>query len=154
MGSQKQKIRQYEVLGRKVNAPEVVKRIGKERLETPTTCRFCKGSVKLISNAEIYGREYGWPLTYRCECCGARVGTHPGTDIPLGTLADETTQRARKAAHAAFDVLWKGKTAWHRSQAYKALAKELGIQSAHISWFDADLCNRVVRICQSGVLMI
>lgn len=153
MANRKRRIRQYELFGRPVNAPEAVQRVACDRLDPPTSCRFCKGEVKLIHNAELYGREFGWPLTYRCECCGARVGTHPGTDIPLGTLADEATQKARKEAHAAFDPIWRGKTPWHRSQAYKALARAMGVRSAHISWFDADECRRIVRLCQSGALI-
>ena len=145
--------RKYTAFGRTVNAPEDVARV-KDALALPRTCRFCKGSVRLVNNEEVYGREYGWPLLYRCDDCGARVGTHPGTDIPLGTLADEETQKARKRAHVAFDVLWRGKTPWHRAQAYKALARALGVRVAHISWLDARDCERVMRLCQDGALSV
>lgn len=43
----------------------------------------------------------------------------------------------------AFDRLWRGKTPWHRSQAYKALAEALGF-ATHISWMDVPECKRVV----------
>lgn len=154
MGSRKKRLRKYELFGRTVNAPEAVARIKGDRPEAPETCRYCKGEVKLINNTEVYGREYGWPLMYRCSGCGARVGTHPDTDIPLGTLADEATQKARKEAHAAFDSLWRGKTPWHRSQAYQALARAMGVRYAHISWMDANECKRVVSLCQSGALFV
>lgn len=154
MANRKRRIRQYDLQGRRVNAPEAVRRVGEDRLDPPEVCPFCKGQVNLISNAEIYGQEYGWPLTYCCEECGARVGTHHGTDIPLGTLADEATQKARKEAHAAFDLLWRGKTPWHRAQAYRALSRAMGVRSAHISWFDANQCRRVVDLCRSGALIV
>ena len=153
MAGKRRRFKPYELFGRTVNLPDAVARVKGDTLSVPDTCRFCKGAVKMINNAEVYGREFGWPLTYRCECCGARVGTHPGTDIPLGTLADEATQKARKEAHAAFDPIWRGKTPWHRAQAYKALARAMGVRAAHISWFDADECQRVVRLCQSGALV-
>ena len=130
------------------------KRVKNDVLPAPTSCRFCLGEVKLVNNAEFYGREYGWPLAYRCSCCGARVGTHPGTDFPLGTLADEQTMKARMAAHEAFDSLWKGKGPLRRAMAYKALAKAMCMRFAHISWMDATECHRVVTLCRSGSLQI
>lgn len=153
MATKSRRLRPYELFGRTVNAPDAVKRV-KEALSVPETCRFCGGEVKLVNNSEFYkGREYGWPLAYACGGCGARVGCHPGTDIPLGTLADADTMRARQAAHAAFDRLWAGKTAWHRQQAYLALARALGVRAAHISWLDKDQCNRVVSLCRDGALL-
>lgn len=153
MASRKRRLRKYELFGRTVNSPDAVARVKGDRAEAPATCRYCEGEVKLINNVEVYGREYGWPLMYRCCACGARVGTHPETDIPLGSLADEATQKARKEAHAAFDSLWRGKTPWHRSEAYKALARAMGVRFAHISWMDRKECERVVDLCRSGAVV-
>ncbi|MFG8677889.1 zinc-finger-containing protein [Pseudomonas aeruginosa] len=53
----------------------------------PTGCPHCGGLVRLVSNRVIYGREYGdWPYAYACTGtgCGAYVGLHPDTDVPLG----------------------------------------------------------------------
>ena len=136
-----------------LNAPEVLAKIN-DPLPAPTTCRFCGGAVALVNKAIFYGgREYGWPLAYACSCCGARVGCHPGTNIPLGTLADKATMRARNAAHAAFDPLWKGQGKGMRSNAYRALSKALG-KPAHISWMDVDDCCRVVELVASGKIRI
>ncbi|MFY3305270.1 zinc-finger-containing protein, partial [Achromobacter xylosoxidans] len=50
----------------------------RDRIEPPKACHCCGGQVRLISNAEIYGREYGpWPFAYLCSQCGAYVGLHP-----------------------------------------------------------------------------
>lgn len=121
-------------------------------LQTPTVCRFCNSRVKYTSHAEIYGgRTFSdWPFIYLCtnEQCGASVGVHAGTAYPLGTLADTKTKNARKAAHAAFDPIWKSKQ-MKRGDAYKWLAEKLDIERwrCHISWFDIDYCQLVVKHC-------
>lgn len=140
----------YSKFGRLVNDPVAVARV-RDTLPAPIDCRFCGGSVALVSNAMFYGgREFGWPLAYACGSCGARVGCHPGTDIPLGTLADRATMNARRAAHAAFDPLWQNKGKCSRRKAYEALSKAMGKPSAHISWMDAAECLAVIKIVQSG----
>lgn len=53
----------------------------------------------------------------RHDCCGMwSWGGKP--------LADEETHDARKAAHAAFDLLWKSR-GWRRSDAYESLAAKM-----------------------------
>jgi len=123
-------------------------------LSAPRDCRFCGAPVELVNNARFYGgREFGWPLAYACSC-GARVGCHPGTDIPLGTLADKTTMAARKAAHKAFDPLWQNKEPGVRNKAYRALSDAMGIASAHISWMDSPECLKVVQLVLSGAVAV
>lgn len=141
---------EYTRDGRRINDPEAVARV-RDSLPVPTTCRFCSGHVELVNNAKFYGgREFGWPFAYACCACGARVGCHPGTDIPLGTLADKATMQARRAAHAAFDPLWQNKGAGARKRAYQALSKAMGKHAAHISWMDADECLTVVSLVNAG----
>lgn len=117
----------------------------------PHSCPFCAdgGAVVFTRNSVKYGgREYGaWPWCYFCLTCDAYVGCHPGTVIPLGTLADQKTLNARKEAHAAFDPLWRDGP-FTRKEAYKYLAEQLGIQreDCHISWFGVDECKRVVDV--------
>ena len=136
-----------------LNAPEVLAKIT-DPLPAPTTCRYCGHTVELVNNASFYGgRSYGWPLAYACLCCGARVGCHPGTNIPLGTLADKPTMKARAAAHAAFDPLWKGQGKGMRRKAYQALSKALG-KPAHISWMDQEDCCRVVELVTAGMIQV
>lgn len=143
----------YSLFGRNVNAPEALSKVH-DSLPPPETCRYCGGRVDLVNNSVFYGgKEYGWPLAYRCSCCGARVGCHPDTDLPLGTLANEETMKARRAAHAAFDALWAGRPD-ARSRAYRALADAMGVRKAHISWFDVDECCRVVELCRSGMVLV
>ena len=88
-------------------------------------CQYCGADAVLTSSAEIYGgRDYG--KIYICRPCGAYVGCHKGTEVPLGTLANEELRAARKAAHAAFDPIHK-KGYKRRDRAYWWLAEKLNI---------------------------
>lgn len=85
--------------------------------------------------AEARETQYG----VRHECCDL----HSWGGKPL---QDQATHDARKAAHAAFDPLWKGPTRiMKRKHAYKRLAQLLGIprQECHISLMDRDTAERV-----------
>lgn len=124
-------------------------------LSVPCQCRYCAGKVDLVSNSAIYGREFGeWPWAYLCADCGAYVGLHPFTAIPLGTLADAPTRVARKAAKAAFNPIWQDAGSKERKRArtaaYVWLAGAMGISdvgACHIGWFDVAQCRRVVDVC-------
>lgn len=124
--------------------PKATKRV-KDALPVPKECNCC-GSVEvaLVANKEIYGRNYGeWPYAYLCRSCGAYVGLHLGTNIPLGTLADEATRQARKECKAPFEALHKtGKMS--RDEAYQRLADKLGIpkDECHFGWFDVEQCHK------------
>ena len=113
-------------------------------------CPYCGGSVKLIDSQIIYGKSYG--LAWVCENypkCDAYVGCHPGTDKPLGRLADKELRAWKGAAHAAFDPMWKSRKMTRR-RAYQWLSGQIGIleDETHIGMFDADMCKRTVDICR------
>lgn len=129
-----------------------IKRV-KNPLPVPVGCNCCRqGPVEIVRNSVIYGREYGeWPYAYLCRHCGAYVGMHPFTAIPLGTLANAGMREARKRAKAVFNPLWQhgGMT---RNEAYAWLAAQLGIADVgycHIGWFDEAMCERVVEACRN-----
>lgn len=139
----------YLFEGLRVNERKAVMRVT-NAIPAPSICRFCSGVVRLVSNATFYGgKAFGWPLAYACSDCGARVGCHPNTDIPLGTLADRKTMLARRAAHAAFDPLWQNRGPGARSRAYQALSQAMGRAAAHISWMDRSECEQVVAISRA-----
>lgn len=123
-------------------------------LPAPEECPYCEGKVELVSNAEIYGRAYGeWPWAYRCstKVCGAYVGLHPFTAIPLGTLAHAELRKWRSAAKDAFNPKWDAdESDMTRSEAYAWLAKQLRIDlgDCHIGWFDVAMCERVIAACR------
>lgn len=134
---------------------KALKRV-KNPLPAPTECPYCgPGSrVFLVNNSAIYnGRSYGdWPFAYLCRSCGAYVGLHPDTDLPLGTLADRELRLARSENKAHFNALMK-KLGLSRNEAYQSLAEQMGIsvEDCHWGWFDLDQCKRAGRICQENL---
>lgn len=112
----------------------------KNPLPAPTECRYCGGEIRIQDHMVVYGKTYGdWPYVYRCPPCDARVGMHPFTNIPLGTLANEELRRARKDVKNRFQDIFKlGHMT--RSEAYAALADEMGIdrENCHFGWFEIE----------------
>lgn len=124
----------------------------KNRLPAPTECPYCAGAVKIVSNAEIYsGKTYGeWPWAYLCKGCGAYVGMHPYTDIPLGSLADADLRKARKLAKQPFET-WRRTRGIERGEAYALLAKGMGIPvgECHFGWFDKERCEKAEAVASA-----
>ena len=121
-------------------------------------CDYCGNPAELVGGDVVYPR-MPWladKKIWRCEPCGAWVGCHQGTTNALGRLANAELRKAKMAAHAAFDPLWKervrrtgcGKKV-ARSAAYKWLAAQLGIprEECHVGMMDVDRCRRVVEVC-------
>jgi hypothetical protein len=73
----------------------------------------------------------------RFDCCGMRAWG----DKPLAT---RDTLRARSAAHAAFDPIWR-EGHLTRSEAYRMLSERLGIpyERTHMATMDEALALRV-----------
>lgn len=124
----------------------------KDQLPAPTICRYagCGGDVRIVNHAAIYhGRTYGdWPWVYRCEGCGARVGMHPFTNLPLGTLADDALRDVRNACKKPFEALWRD-GGMGRSAAYRWLGAAMGksVAECHFGLFEADECERARTLC-------
>lgn len=121
----------------------------KNPLPVPTKCHFCNSSVRVATHQEVYGRNYGdWPYMYLCGNCGACVGMHPFTNIPLGTLADRATREARKNCKKPFEAIWRSGQ-MSRTEAYEWLAGEMNIpvNECHFGWFDIHQCEMAKNIC-------
>lgn len=125
----------------------------KNPIPVPTECPYCQGDVDISHHRYIYnGRSFGkWPWVYACddfEDCGAYVGMHPFTDIPLGTLADAKTRKARKECKASFND-YLAVTNKTRSEAYSTLAAEMEIDehNCHFGWFTAEQCEKAHEAC-------
>ena len=129
-------------------------------------CDYCGDPAHLVGGAIIYphrpdlhGKKF-----WHCGPCEAWVGCHPGTEIPLGRLADAELRLWKQKAHAAFDPIWKARLerkraadkkytpAMARGGRYAALADAMGIPRphCHIGMMDVDTCRRVVEICEKG----
>lgn len=121
----------------------------KDALPPPESCHNCGSMVRLVNNAEIYGREYGdWPYAYKCISCDSYVGLHPDTDLPLGTLADKATREARKAYKQAF-INVQRREGWGRKQAYAWLAMRMGLPVSECHWgmFSVNQAELAGAIC-------
>lgn len=93
------------------------------------TCPKCQAAAQ--KSVTRYGVRY--------DCCGMWAwGNHP--------LADAATHDARRRAHEAFDVLWRGRKAkLRRGQAYRRLQVELGLSEpdCHMKVMDLETALRV-----------
>ena len=133
------------------------------------TCPYCSSQAQLVTGERIYPhRPDLFDLKFWCcDLCDAWVGCHkPGTHRveggqridngdchPLGRLANAELRRAKSAAHAAFDPLWKSR-GLSRRQAYAWLSEQMGLDldRTHIGEFDVAQCNRVFEICRGAVI--
>jgi len=120
-------------------------------------CPYCDKPAQLVTGDNIYPHRHDLfaKLFYQCAPCGAWVGCHPKDggqgggigdgSVPMGRLANAELRRAKQAAHAAFDPLWKSRS-MSRKEAYAWLSKELGVSKSntHIGMFDVDQCRAVV----------
>lgn len=125
-----------------------------KKTQRPAECDNCKSkAIRLTKNDILYGKIYGsWPLVWYCDDCGAAVGCHPNTDVPLGIMADRMTRRWRKKAHEAFDPIWRKPNWITRHQAYEWLAGKLGLETkaCHIGTFTRNQCRQVIAACQEN----
>ena len=123
-----------------------------------TICPYCNAHAVKCTGADVYPNrdDLRSKVIWRCRPCDAWVGCHPGSDRPLGRLANAELRAAKVRAHAAFDPLWQAKMRRDkvgkgraRGAGYRWLAERLGIdpRECHVGYFDVPTCNRVVEIC-------
>lgn len=90
---------------------------------------------------------------WACEACDMRVGCHPGSTVPLGTLADKLTRTARSSVHSVLDARWSKFSSGvlrrlAREQNYARLASEMGLpqEQCHVGLFTLEQCNRAIDL--------
>ncbi len=110
-------------------------------------CPYCGKRAEMVAGSKIYPdvKSLWNRLYYLCEPCEAYVGTHIGSVVPLGTLANKELRIARVQAHSAIDPLWKSKR-MTRSGVYGWLAAEMQVCMCHIGLFDVAQCKQVIAI--------
>lgn len=123
-------------------------------------CAECeKLATQMVSWSQVYTWRPGRPdLTSKkfwlCDC-GAFVGCHEGTTIPLGRPAKKALQRLRSRAHEMFDPLWQAKAAREklprheaREAGYAWLAGQLGLtrDKTHIGMMDKPTVTRMIDL--------
>ena len=103
-------------------------------------CGDCGAKMSLRESK--YGWFYGCTRFPRCR--GTHC-VHQDTKLPMGTPADKKTRQARRAAHLAFDTLWKGGPLT-RKEAYRWLRKEMDLteREAHIGNLTLAQCETLV----------
>jgi len=120
----------------------------------PTECNICSGKVVYISNAKIYGKQFGSGYCYLCTDCKAYVGTHePRPHEAYGILADEEMRELKKQCHSIFDPFWSNeeKSRYRRNKRhklYKKLAQDMEIpeEECHFGYFDKDKLKKAMVI--------
>lgn len=118
----------------------------------PPVCPYCAQPSVQVGALKLYPhrKDLEAKTFYLCEPCDAFVGTHMGTNKPLGTLANKLLREQRKLAHACFDPLWKDGQ-YSRGEAYRRLAKGMALSrdECHIGMFDLQQCKIVIQLCNS-----
>jgi hypothetical protein len=116
------------------------------------TCPYCEQQAQLTTGDYIYPhrKDLASKQFWVCWPCDAYVGCHGSSNRPLGRLANEELRKARTAAHAAFDPLWRSRR-FSRTRAYVWLASQLGIKTSecHIAMFDVEKCKSTVAAVYS-----
>lgn len=112
------------------------------------TCPYC-GAPAVLRNAEsIYGFDDG-TMAYVCKNyprCDSYIRAFPGTEIPMGTLANAKLRRIRNVAHRFFDQLYLSNL-MTRDAAYEWLAFWLACPHthAHIALLDEYECRLLIE---------
>ena len=90
-----------------------------------------------------HGKFYGCVNFPHCD------GTHGAHEdgSPLGIPANKETKKARMAAHAAFDKLWKGDGPMTRTRAYQWMRQTMDMrkEEAHIGRFNISQCESLIE---------
>ena len=107
-------------------------------------CQYCGGTVVLRSADGIYHENHSHTMLYVCSNyprCDAYVRTHPGTNIPVGTLANHELRTLRNQAHHYFDQLYLSGL-MSKQDAYLWLAGllQVPLSKAHIGFLGEYYC--------------
>lgn len=119
----------------------------------PTICKICGGPVIYEkSNMTSSG------FRYRCQKCGACIGTHkPRPKDAMGELGDGETRALRAKCHELFDERWRKKAIGPisekaaRTTEYVHLARYLGIneQECHFGYMDKEMLQKALEYLES-----
>lgn len=120
-------------------------------------CPYCGGEAELSGGHKIYPHrpDLADLKIWACLPCDAWVGTHKNSPEhkPLGRLANAELRAAKRAAHAAFDPLWKSGQ-MSRKKAYALLSEKMGLtpEETHIGMFDVEQCKSVIILCTPMII--
>jgi len=118
----------------------------------PMRCPYCGSAMTLRPASYVYADPMDDRQMYVCNrfpACSTYVGTHPGTNEPLGMPANGDLRNLRIQAHRTFDQIWK-RNIMSRTQAYRWFADSfcLKLQDAHIGQCGEYQCRELIRRCE------
>lgn len=114
-------------------------------------CPYCRSAVHLRSADGIYKDNSKNAQLYVCSkypVCDSYVRVHPGTRIPIGSLANAKLRLLRIETHRQFDKLHEAGIMTKRD-AYGWLAHTLQtpMSQAHIGYLSEYYCNLIIEEC-------
>ena len=127
------------------------KKTKKANTKKQPRCPYCGSVAHLRPASEIYGDPSHPGKLYVCSrypACNSYVATYPGTDVPMGPLANGDLRHLRIRAHRTFDRIWQSQL-MTRQQAYRWMADFFGLRldDAHIGMFGTYRCQALIDKC-------
>lgn len=124
---------------------------GPPTIEAMVMCQYCDQPAERVDGAHLYPHypDLAYRMYYRCQPCGAWVGTHErDNETPYGELANGQLRRLRILAHDAFDNYWP-LVVRTRNQGYAWLAERMDLpeRECHIGGFGINECQEVIDMC-------
>lgn len=128
----------------------IVKKAKKRKeFKSMMRCPVCGSSVVLRSADGIYHTNPNNTKLYVCSRypeCDTYVRTHPGTNIPVGTLANRNLRKLRAEAHKSFDRLYRcGYMTKEDAYHWLASVVDAPLSHAHIGHLGDYYCKRVIQ---------
>ena len=112
-------------------------------------CPYCGSPVVYRSADGIYKENKNNVMLYVCSNypkCDAYVRVHPGTNKPVGSMANQQLRVLREKAHKAFDKIHKSGI-MTKQEAYYWLANliDAPLSEAHIGYLREYYCQKVLE---------
>ena len=120
----------------------------KRQKQKQMRCPYCGASVVFRSAEGIYKQDTYKTMLFVCRNypkCDAYVRVHPGTQTPVGTMANGKLRAMRNTAHHYFDMIHKSGI-MTKNEAYQWLAYKVcaPLSQAHIGFMGEYYCQQVI----------
>lgn len=124
----------------------------KSRNRSAMRCPYCGAPVLFRSAEGIYRENLAGTMLYVCANypqCDAYVRVHPGTDKPVGTLANRTLRVLRREAHSYIDRIC-AEGIMKKQEVYYWIAALIGapLSEAHIGLLGNYYCAQIIEECK------
>ena len=112
-------------------------------------CPYCSSPVHLRSADGIYKNNTENAQLYVCSKypdCDSYVRVHPGTTVPVGSLANAKLRTLRLTAHKHFNKLYEtGLMTKKEAYAWLAFILQSPMSQAHIGYQSEYYCNLIIK---------